>query len=140
MITAVLSGGTASATTINRGGQEGIFAGGTNIGATVSSGGGLFVLSGVASRTTLSGGLEVVFAGGQRRSLNGLSEADVRQALERLDPLSRHFPQACDGQGARGTPVGSTVLDPQSGAVRPNTVQERGGRRYPSGVRDAFSN
>jgi autotransporter passenger strand-loop-strand repeat protein len=60
-----LSGGTASSTTINSGGQEGIFAGGTNIGATVSSGGGWFVHNGLASRTTLSGGLEVVFAGGQ---------------------------------------------------------------------------
>jgi autotransporter passenger strand-loop-strand repeat protein len=40
--------------TINSGGQEGIFAGGTNIGATVSSGGGLFAHNGLASRTTLA--------------------------------------------------------------------------------------
>ena len=57
-----LSGGTASSTVINSGGQEAVQSGGVNVSTTVYSGGGLFIHGGTDIHTTLSG-LEVVFVG-----------------------------------------------------------------------------
>lgn len=57
--------GLASGTVLKNGGEEGVFAGGTDISATVSSGGGLFIHSGgIASGATIkAGGLGVVESG-----------------------------------------------------------------------------
>ena len=69
---------------IDTDGQEGVFAGGTDIGATVNAGGALFInaggkgisatLSGIASTSTTSGlGAEVVSAGGRTSNTSILS-------------------------------------------------------------------
>jgi autotransporter passenger strand-loop-strand repeat protein len=71
----VFAGGLASGTVLASGGQETVLSGGTEIGATVSSGGGIQLgfgpfgnesgsAGGVDSGTTLSGGFETVFSGG----------------------------------------------------------------------------
>jgi fibronectin-binding autotransporter adhesin len=132
-----LSGGIASGTTINSGGQEGIFAGGTNIGATVSSGGGLFVHSGLASRTTLSGGLEVVFAGGQTVSTTvtstGVTGSNGGLAnLGGIDIATVINNNAHAGVFSGGTDIGATVnkggvLYVHSGGTAANTTVKSGG-------------
>ena len=62
----LLSGGTASGTVINSGGEEVVYAGGTDVAGTVRSGGTLFISTGGKGGDTelISGGGEIVLSGG----------------------------------------------------------------------------
>ena len=61
----VLSGGTASGTVLNSGGEEGVWAGGTDISGTIAHSGGLFVFTGgLASGTVVDNAAFGFSAGG----------------------------------------------------------------------------
>ena len=111
-----LSGGTASSTVINSGGQEGVVAG-INISTTVHSGGGLFIHGGTDIHTTLSG-LEVVFAG-------AVASATVIENIGSLGGTNA-------GIGIFGHATGTIISNDgqagvQSGGTAVNTTVSSGG-------------
>jgi autotransporter passenger strand-loop-strand repeat protein len=115
----VMSGGTASGTTVSSGGREVVSSGGTASGTTVISGGYEVVMSGgTASGTTVSsGGTETVSSGGIA------SGATV---------LSGSTEYVYGGGTARGAVLSAGALVVSFGGLAIGTTISSGGREYVS--------